>query len=112
MEITTPSEVIAELNRIQTEAAKGVAVLFEAEKKAVTLANVAEKEEAKAFLTAEGTVADRTNLAKFNAADARLQADLAKAELNRVKTKLKQLSDSQVAVSVISRLVELEWRSK
>jgi predicted HTH domain antitoxin len=112
MEITTPAQVIAELNRIQTEAAKGVAVLFAAESKAVTLANTAEKAEAQAFLMAEGTVADRQALAKFNAADARLEAELAKAELNRVKTKLKQLSDAQVAVSVISRLVELEWRSK
>jgi hypothetical protein len=54
--------------------------------------------EAAAFLRINGLVADRQALAKLESSEARLEADLAKAKFNRVKTKLQQLNQAQSAL--------------
>jgi hypothetical protein len=64
-----------------------------------------------AFINNAGTVADRQAVAKLQAVDEKLKADLAKAEYNRVKTKLKTLSDQATMMAVISKNVELQWRN-
>jgi hypothetical protein len=63
------------------------------------------------FLNSQGTVADRQAVAKLQAIDEKLKADLARAEFNRVKMKMKVLSDTATMTAVISRNVELQWRS-
>jgi hypothetical protein len=63
-----------------------------------------------AFLNNSGTVADRQAVAKLQAVEEKLKADLAKAEYNRVRTKLKTLSDQATMMAVISKNVEIQWK--
>ena len=109
-EMFTPSQVIRELHRIQTEASKGVQALYDAECRLADAENAYERELQLAFIQAQGTVADRTAVSRLKAADARLKADLAKAEWNRVKLKMKQLELAQMSTQTIARQVETELR--
>ena len=86
--------VIQELQRLMAEAAKAPQAIFEAEKKLAEAEFAAERGFNLSFLNAEGTVADRTAIAKLENGQLRLDADIARAELNRVKTKAKHLSDA------------------
>lgn len=106
----TPSLIIQELTKIQAEAAKGVQALYDAE---VRLAEAERDYEVRlqtVYIESAGSVADRTAVAKLEASDARFQADLAKAELNRVKAKLKHLELQQLSTQTQSRLMEAELR--
>jgi hypothetical protein len=109
--IEYPQDVIKELASLRSQAEKGVAILAEAETKHVTLDLQAEKIEALAFLEAQGTVADRNAVAKLKSLEARQEAELAKVEVNRVKTKLRQLSEATMATQTASRMIELQWRT-
>ena len=109
--IEYPADVIRELAELRSMAEKGVQVLAEAEQKHVALALEAERLEAVSFLEAQGTVADRQAMAKLNSAKAREAAELAKVEVNRVKTKLKQLSEAMMSVQTSARMVELQWKT-
>ena len=106
----TPAQVIAELHRIQTEAGKGAEALFRAEEKLAQCEYAYEVTLQGAFIDSQGTVADRTAVSRLKAAEARLDADLAKAELNRVKTKLKQLELQQMSTQTIAKQVELGYK--
>jgi hypothetical protein len=66
--------------------------------------------EAKAFLDSEGSVAERTARAKLVAADVRLSRDLAKASVNRIKTKLRVIESEIVAQSTMAKLLAAEAR--
>lgn len=110
MESFTPSQVIQELQQIQSEAAKGVQALYDAECRLADAENACERELQLAFLNAQGTVADRTAVSRLQAADARLKADLAKAEYNRIKLKMKQLELAQMSTQTIARQIETELR--
>jgi hypothetical protein len=106
----TPTQIIAELSRIQTEAAKGVGALYDAECKLADCENYYDTTLQKAFLDSKGTVADRTAISRLKAAEARLAADLAKAEYNRIKLKLKQLELAQMSTQTIARQLETELK--
>jgi len=108
--ITHPGQIVKELQRIQAEASKGVGALYDAEVKLADAENAFEKALQLAFMNAEGTVADRTAVSRLQAADARLQADLAKAEHNRIKLKLKQLELAQMSTQTIARMLETELK--
>ena len=58
----------------------------------------------------EGTVADRTALAKLEAAEARLQRDLRRAEMNRIKVKIKTIETSLMAMGTQVKLMQAEMR--
>ena len=107
---STPQEVISELTRLMGEMPKGIQALHDAEVKVAEADLVFERKLASSFINNQGSVADRQAVAKLESADEKFALDLAKAELSRVKAKLRSLDSAQVAVSVISRLVELEWR--
>lgn len=109
-DLLTPDLVIRELQRIQGESSKAPQAIYDAEVKLAEAERNAEVVLQKAFLSAQGTVADRTAVSRLQAADARFEADLARAELNRVKAKAKQLADAGVLVSVMGRQVELALR--
>jgi hypothetical protein len=110
-DITTPPQVIAELNRLMGESQKGINALYEAEVKVAVLDGEHERTLAVGLLNAEpGTAPEKAARAKLGALEAKLQLDIAKAELNRVKAKLKSIDSAQVAVSVIARQVELQWK--
>ena len=112
MEIVTPAQVITELNRLQILSEKGVQALYEAELAVAEAENAYEKAFAKAILKHEGGTAQvKEALAKLDTADERFAFQLAKVERDRVKNKLKQVSEACVSVSVISRQVELQYRT-
>jgi len=110
-EITTPGQVVAELNRLMSESQRGVNALYEAEIKVAHFDMEYERAAALGLLNAEGATApERAAKAKLAALEDKLQLDISKAELNRVKAKLRSLDSAQVAVSVIARQVELQWK--
>ena len=106
----TPKEVIKELEKIRNQSEQGVALLAEAEIKYLELASAADRVEATELLSAQGTIVDRQAVAKLKAMDSRFEADLAKVELNRIKAKIRHLSESQMAVMAAGKLIQMEWR--
>jgi len=106
----TPKEVIKELEKIRNQSEQGVALLAEAEIKYLELASAADRVEATELLSAQGTIVDRQAVAKLKAMDVRFEADLAKVELNRIKAKIRHLSESQMAVMAAGKLIQMEWR--
>lgn len=111
MEIITPSHIVQELQRITSEMDRGASALYDAECKMADAEATYDRAVSLAFIENSGTVADRAAVAKLQAVDQKLQADLAKAEYNRVKTKLKTLSDQATMMAVISKNVEIQFRN-
>jgi hypothetical protein len=118
--LTAPSESIPadtlmgitqELHRIRAEVQKGISVLYDTECKLADAENAYERELQLAFINAQGTIADRTAISRLQASEKRLQADLAKAEWNRVKAKLKALETAQMGIQTSARLMETELKT-
>jgi hypothetical protein len=107
----TPLTVIAELSHIRAEVQKGISVLYDCECKLADAENAYERELQVAFINAQGTVADRTAISRLQASEKRLAADLAKAEWNRVKAKLKALETAQMGIQTSARLMETELKT-
>ena len=111
MEIISPGHIIQELQRLTAEMDKGSNALYDAECKMADAEAAYDKAVSLAFINNQGTVADRQAVAKLQSVDAKLQADLARAEFNRVKVKMKTLSDQATMMAVMSKNVELQWRT-
>jgi hypothetical protein len=111
MEIISPGHIIQELQRLTAEMDKGSNALYDAECKMADAEAAYDKAVSLAFINNQGTVADRQAVAKLQSVDQKLQADLARAEFNRVKTKMKTLSDQATMMAVMSKNVELQWRT-
>lgn len=110
MEIVSPDQVIAKLNELIQTGEKGINALYDAEFKVADRDLVYEKAYQSAFLEAQGTVADRTAVARLKTADIKFELDMAKVELSRVKAKIKQVSDAGTLTAVIAKQVELTFR--
>lgn len=89
---------------------KGVEALFEAEESLAHAENELDELEARAFLSSEGSVAERTALAKLKSAEARLRRDLARASVNRIKTKLRTIESEIMAQATISKILQAEMK--
>lgn len=107
----TPDLIIQELMAIRQQSEKGVALLAEAEQKHLELSMAAEKVELQALIEAQGTVVDRQAVSKLASQDMRFQAELAKIEMTRIKSKLKQLSESMMAVMAAGKMVEVTYKT-
>jgi hypothetical protein len=107
----TMTGIIQELSLIRHEVQKGIAVLYDTECKVADAENAYERELQLSFINAQGTVADRQAVSRLQAADKRLAADLAKAEWNRVKAKLKALETAQMGIQTSARLMETELKT-
>ena len=105
-----PSNVIKELQELTQTNRKGVDALFEAESELAQREHDLDLVEAQAFLESQGTVADRQALARLEASDARFERDLAKAKVNRVRTKLKTIESELIAQSTMSKLMQAEMK--
>jgi hypothetical protein len=105
-----PDNVISELRRIQGELDKAPDALYRAEIKLAELEAECDQIEAIAFLDGEGTGQDRSARAKLAVSPIRLQRDIAKAELNRVRTKMRVLESAAVSTSVIGKQIEMMWK--
>jgi hypothetical protein len=105
-----PSELIQELASLTAENRKGVEALYAAEVALAEAEHDLDLIEQKAFIKAQGTVADRTALSRLEAAESRLQRDLRKAEANRIRMKIKSLETSIMAVATQAKLIGVETR--
>lgn len=108
--IETPLHVITELDAIRKQSERGIELLADAERRLLSAELAADRAEAQALLAAQGTVVDRQAVAKLASEESRFEAGLAKVEVNRIKLKLKHLTESTMAVQTTARMVELEWK--
>jgi hypothetical protein len=110
-EIVSPHDVVRELSRIRAESEKGLALLKEAQLRYVELEIAADRIEDLAMLEAKGTVKDKEAISRLQASEAREQAEIAKVTVDYIKTKLRHLSESMMAIQTSARMVELQWKS-
>lgn len=103
-------EIQKQIAELIAENAKGATALFETESALAQAEYDLDLTEQKAFIAAEGTVADRTAIARLKAAENRLQRDLRKAEHNRVRVKIKQIETALIALSTQAKLIGVETR--
>jgi len=99
-----------ELQRLIGLSEKGSSAIYDAEVKLAEAENLLDLTENKAFIKSSGSVAERTALAKLESADSRLARDIAKAELNRVRVKIKSIEQAIYATQTMVKLVEIEAR--
>lgn len=105
-----PSQIQEEIARLTRENNRGADALYEAEVRLAEAEHELDLIEQKAFIKTQGTVADRTALAKLESADARLQRDLRRAEFNRIKLKIKTIETSLMAIGTQVKLMQAEMR--
>ena len=103
-----PQELIKQLSELTQETRRGAQVLYEAEVALAEADHTLDTVEQTEFIKQSGTVADRTALARLASADARLQRDLRRAEVNRVKMKIKGLESQLMAVATQAKLLGVE----
>jgi len=103
-------ELQKQITELIVENAKGATALFETEINLANAENELDKVEQTAFLAAEGTVADRQAVARLKAGDVRLQRDIRKAEHNRVKVKISQISTALMALGTQVKLMQAEMK--
>lgn len=111
MKIESPDDVIRTLVELRTMSEHGLELLREAEEQAADLDAEADRLESKVFLEAQGTVADRTHIAKLKTIDARKEAEIARARVNYIKTKLRHLSEQVSATQTASKMIEIQWKT-
>lgn len=103
-----PSEIARQIAELTAENNRGADALYEAEVKLAHAENELDLIEQRAFIRVQGTVADRTAIARLEAADARLQRDLRKAEANRIRVKIKALETALIASATQAKLLQSE----
>jgi len=104
------SEIIQEIAELTSENKKGVEALYEAESNLAGLENALDKAEATAYLGGTGSVADRQAAAKLSCAEIRFDRDIAKAQVNRVRTKLRVIESALMAQATMSKLLQAEMK--
>ena len=108
---SSPSKVIAELQRLIAETEKGNSALYDAEIELADAEAELDRVETKTFLSKEGTIADRQALARYECNELRLKRDLKKAERDRIKQKLRSIEQAMTANQTIAKLIDLEIKS-
>ena len=103
-------EIQKQLAELIQENNKGSTALFEAEKALAEAEYELDTAESKAFIRSSGTVADRQALARLESADARLQRDLKRAELSRIKQKIKSIETASMVLATQAKLMNQESR--
>ena len=103
-----PQEIQKQIAELIQENSKGTNALFEAERKLAEAEYTLDTVEQKAFIKSQGTVADRTAIARLEAAESRLERDLKRAELNRIKHKVKAIETALMALGTQVKLMGVE----
>ena len=106
----TPLEIARQIAELTAESSRGAEALYEAEVRLAHAENELDLVEQRAFIKSEGTVADRTALARLEAAESRLQRDLRKAEANRIRVKIKSLESALMAAATQAKLIQSEMK--
>lgn len=105
-----PSEIARQIAELTAENSKGYEALYAAEIELAEAEHTLDTVEAKAFIRAQGTVADRQALARLESSQARLDRDLAKAKANRIKTKIKAIESALMASATQAKLMQSEMK--
>jgi hypothetical protein len=106
----TPLEIQKQLAELTAENSKGYEALYQAEVKLAEAEHTLDTIEQKAFIRHQGTVADRQANARLEAADARLQRDLRKAEATRIKMKIRAIESALMASATQAKLIQAELK--
>jgi len=104
------SQIVQELAELTAENRKGVEVYAEVMEHLARCENLLDTTEARAFLSATGSVAERQAHAKLESADARLERDLAKAQVDRVRAKLRAIESAIMAQATSAKMVQAEMK--
>ena len=100
----TPDDILREINLHRVELSRGSAALYEAELKAERATDRAKLVENAAFMNASGSIPERQAVAHAAAVDERDVAYVARAEFNRVRSKIRSLE-----AALVSLQSELRW---
>lgn len=106
----TPSELSKQLAEMTQENFRGVNAIFEAEAKLAEAERNLDTIEQKTFLLSDGNVAERTAQSKLEASDARFERDIARAEYNRVKLKVRAIEHAMMGLGTQAKLLQTETR--
>lgn len=107
----TPLEIQKNLAELTQENSRGHEALYAAEVALAEAEHELDLIEQKAFIRHQGTVADRQANARLEAADARLQRDLRKAEATRIKMKIRAIESALMASATQAKLIQAELRA-
>ena len=105
-----PRDIVGSLQDLVEMGRKGSEALYEAEMELARRELDLDKTEAAAFLQAEGNVAERQANAKLLSSEARFQRDVAKAQVNRVRAKMKSIEAELMAQATIAKMVQAEMK--
>lgn len=105
-----PSQIIQELQELTRLNRDGVEHLYKAEEELAHAEHELDLAESKAFLACSGTVAERQAISRIESAQNRLQRDLARAKVNRIRMKLKALESEIMANATMSKLIQAEMK--
>jgi hypothetical protein len=104
------SEIQRQLAELIQENQRGSTALFEAEKSLAEAEYDLDLAEQKAYIKAAGTVRDREALARLESAELRLARDLRRAELNRIRQKIKSIETASMVLATQAKLIGQETR--
>jgi hypothetical protein len=89
---------------------KGVEALYEAEIGLARAEADLDKAEAGAFISGSGSVAERQAHAKLACSELRFDRDLAKAQVNRIRMKLRTIESEIMAQATMSKIMQAEMK--
>jgi NADPH-dependent 7-cyano-7-deazaguanine reductase QueF-like protein len=107
MQLENISASLAELTALNK---KGVEALFAAEQELAEAEHELDLVESRAFLSADGSVAERQAKAKLEAAEARLARDLARAGVGRIKMKLRGIESEIMSLATMAKIAQAEMK--
>ena len=105
-----PSEIITSLAELTALNKKGVEALFAVEQDLAEAEHELDMMEAQAFLSADGSVAERQAKAKLESAGARLERDLARAGVSRIKMKLRGIESEIMSLATMAKISQAEMK--
>jgi len=105
-----PSQIAKDLLELSQTNRKGVEALYEAETDLAECESALDRCEAQEFLSASGSVAERQATAKLACADARFERDIAKAKVNRIRTKMRSIESELMALATAAKILQAEMK--
>ena len=105
-----PSEIAVSLSELTQTNKEGVGALYEAEVNLAGAELALDKAEASAFIHAAGSVAERQAQAKLASAELRFERDLAKAQVTRIRTKIRQIESELMAQATMAKIMQAEMK--
>jgi hypothetical protein len=108
--VTVSQQVIVELQELTAMNRKGVEALYEAEISLARAESDLDKAEAGAFISGAGSVAERQAHAKLACSELRFDRDLAKAQVNRIRMKLRTIESEIMAQATMSKIMQAEMK--